>query len=280
MHPTRSLRRHGVRCALAIGSLSVIVAVVLGEAAGGDGAKGSDSRKAAKRDAKDAAKMVEAIANRNKPPKIVERQKDYPKWFPLFPANYNWKEEKRVREAIGKLYQDTSTELWEALVQGANDKRYCITSYSGNSADVEIHSVGWICRDLAYSRLCALFEKHLPSLPPHGCPVQFWDIRKDMPAWRKERKDKTLYQLQIEVCEMALRELSKVNVEDVSEKEKTEARKKIEVEIAKLRKTKHPVLEELGNGFFTGAYPRKEAERVREAYEQGFLEKFRSGLNK
>jgi len=259
-----------MRCALTIGSLILIGAVVLGEAAGGEKAK---------RDAKEAAKMVEAIANRNKPPKIVSRRRVCPTELPLFPKEYDWKEEERVRKALDKLHQDKSVELWEAMVQKANDRRYCVASYSGSSSDVYIDSVGGICSGLAYGRLCEVFEQHLPSLPPHGCPIQFWNVREDMPAWRKARKDKSLYQLQIEVCDMALRELPKIRADDISDKEKVEARKKIEAEIAKLRRTKRPVFRETGSRY-TPAYPRKEAKRVREAIEKGTLEEFRSGLNK
>jgi hypothetical protein len=278
MNATCSLRYRWVFRALAIGSLGLIVVVLLGEAAG-EKAKDPAEGKTAKRDAKAAVKMVEAIANRNKPPKIVRRRQVCPQEFPLFSKNYDWKEEKRVHKALAPLKRDTSAELWEALVQKATNRRYCIVSYSGSSADAYIFSVGDICTDLAYSRLCGVFEKHLPSLPPHGCPIQFWNIKEDMAAWRKDRKDKALYQLQIEVCEMALREVPKMRTDDVSDKEKAEARKKIEAEVAKLRRTKQPALAEPGSGFIP-AYPRGEAERVRQAYEKGVLEEFRSGLNK
>ncbi|HEY7424043.1 MAG TPA: hypothetical protein VH682_07390 [Gemmataceae bacterium] len=233
----------------------------------------------AKRDAKEAAKMVEAIANRNKAPKIVKRRTFLPREVPLYPKDYDWKEEERVHEAIAKLEENMSVELWDALVQKTNDRRYCTASYSGSSADVYIDSVGTICQELAYDRLCYVFEKHLPSLPPHGRPFYLENVWEDLIAWRRERKNKSLYQLQVEVCEIALRELPKVNVERVSDEEKAEARKKIEAEIAKLRRTNRPVLRNPGR-WYMPRYPRREAERVREAYEKGTLEEFRSGLNK
>ncbi len=279
MSTAHSLRRGWICCALAFGNLGLVGAVVPCEATGGQRAKQLRDGQVTERDAKEAAKMVEAIANRNKPPKIVRRREDYPSRFPLFPRDYDWQEEGRVREALTKLKQDKSIEIWEALVQKANDRRYCVTSYSGNSADAEIYSVGDICHSLAYDRLCEVFEKYLPSLPPKGRPFFLESVSKDLVAWRKERKDRPFYQLQIEVCEMALRELPKVPADEMSDKQKAEARKKIEAGLEKLRGTRRPFAGE-SSGYTPASYPREEAERVRVAYEKGSLEEFRSGLNK
>ncbi len=274
MNTRCSLRRRWMHRALMIGSLSLLAAVVLGRATGGPAEKEPTKGRTT---AKQVAQMVEAIANRNKPPKIVRRDRVCPSRFPLYPKDYDWKEEERVGEALTKLEEDTSVELWEALVQKANDRRYCFASYSFSSADVEMNSVGGICYGLAYSRLCHVFMKHLPSYPPHGSPIQMWDVIKDFPTWRKARKDKALYQLQIEVCEIALRELPKLRAIEVSDKEKAETRKKIQAEIAELRRSKKPVMD---GGGIPPPYPPREVERVREAYEKGALEEFRSGLNK
>ncbi len=266
-----------MRCGLAISSLSLIGAVVFAEGDARQGGKAPANGQAAKRDAKEAAKLVDAIANRNKPPKIVKRRSRFPSELPLFPKDYDWNEEERVYEALSNLYQDESVELWEALVQKANDRRYCITLYSGNTSDAYIVSVGRICHGLAYGTLCHVFSQHLPSLPPHGCPIQLGI--NDLSFWREERKDKSFYQLQIEACEIALRKLPKVRVTILSDQEKVKARKKIEAEMVNLRKTKRPSLAEPGSGF-PAAYPRGEAERVRDSYEKGTLEEFKSNLNK
>ena len=263
-----------VHCALVVGSLSLLAAVVPGQATGGPVEKEPAKGRTA---AGQAAKMVEAIANRNKQPKIVSRRREAPQSFPLYPDDYSWTEEGRVRGALAKLKEDTSVELWEALVQKANDKRYCIASYSGSSADVELWSVGDICRELAYSRLCNVFMKHLPSYPPDGSPIQMRDDIKDFPTWREARNDKALYQLQIEVCEIALRKLPKVRTDKIPDKEKAEVKKKIQAEIAELRKSEKPIME---GGSIPRLYPCREAERVRKAYEKDSLEEFNSGIDR
>ena len=67
-----------------------------------------------------------------------------------------------------------------------------------------------------------------------------------------------------------------MRADEVSAKEKAEAKKKIQAEIAELRRSKKPILE---GGGIPDPYPRDEAERVRKAYEKGSLEEFNSGLN-
>lgn len=249
MITTCSIRCSWRGCVLSLGSLLFLAALVLG----GDATK------------------------REKEPNIVSRKNGPPEKFPLFPKDYDWKEEERVRKALRRLSGDTSDEVWEALVQKSKDQRYCIASYSHSSADVEMRYVGEICYWLAHDHLCEVFMKHLPSYPPHGSPIQMHDVIKDFPTWRKQRKDKALYQLQIEVCEIALRELPKVKADDMSDKKKAEARKNILAEIAELRRTKKPWIE---GGRGPLPYPRDEGERVREAYEKGALEEFESGLNR
>ena len=276
MSTTCSFRRWWAHLAPLIGCLTLIVVIAFAHAAGEEKEKAPTGRKEVKVDSKEASKLVDAIVNRNKPPQIVRCRGYLPSKVPLFPKDYDWKEEDRVRKALSKLNEDTSVALWDALVQKVDDPHYCVATYSGNTSDVEMRSVGQVCHRLAYGRLCDVFEQHLPSFPPHGCPIYLQEVGRDLPGWRKDRKDKALYQLQIEVCEITLRKLVELDAKEVSDKEKAEARKKIEAEIKELRRTKTPK----EGGGTPRPYPRDEAERVRESYEKGTLEKFESGLNK
>jgi hypothetical protein len=250
---------------LALGGLTVIGLAILmaGQCPAEDQGKRPDDA-----ESKKAAKMVEALANGNKPPKIVERREGWPRRLPLFPNDYDWKENERVADAVRDLRQNTTTELWEQVVQKANDSRFCITAWVNEEA--VIFSLGDICRSLAYSRLTDGFRKHLPSLPPHGCPIQFEKFKRDLPAWRKERKDKSLYQLQIEMCELAIRALPDVDSKTLSNKEKANARKKIEAEIENLRKTKEPILEDYSG--YLPHYGPALAKRIRKVIETGSSE--------
>jgi hypothetical protein len=283
MNLTWCFYRPWARPAIVLWTLGLLGAVVLG---------GEDRRPAAKPDAKGVAKMVDAIANHNKPPKIVRRPRDaWPETVALYPEGYDWKEEERVHRALDELYADTTAELWEELLRRLDDERYCLVDVSPSSEDAYIESVGSACGDLAYARLVDVIREHLPRDPNHepyrlSLPVGFRQV--NLAAWRKERAKKSLYELQIEVCEAALRDLAKVQgvskaeqaaarrkaeVQGVLEAEKTAARQKLEAEIAKLRRTKRPHLRKLDYPGLT--YDAEVAKRVREAVQRGSSEEIR-----
>jgi hypothetical protein len=184
--------------------------------------------------------MVDAIANRNKRPKLVRRPRGSPSTVPLFPEAYSWKEEKRVYKALAKLYRDKSCALWEDLIARRGDRRYCITAASIQTQNPEIFSVGDVCDWLAYTQLRDVIDRHMPPDPAmNGPPLTLELGIKDLAQWRKQRKEKSLYQLQIELCETAIRELAKVR--GIPKREKVLARRKIRAAIQKLTRTKKPI---------------------------------------
>src|SRR5262249_26167100 len=62
--------------------------------------------KKGKGDPKSAAKMVDAIVNRNKPPEIVKWPGRFSLKAALFPEDHDWKEDNRAGKAIGRLRRD------------------------------------------------------------------------------------------------------------------------------------------------------------------------------
>jgi hypothetical protein len=215
------------------------------------------------------AQMVDAIANRNQPPKLFDQGR--PPTLALFPETYDWEEEKRVQKAIEKLYQDTSVELWDELVRREGDSRYSITLADRDIGDAYIISVGGVCSELAYSRLTGVFQRHLPA-HPGGTGVRVsLEISSinDLAAWRKERKDWPFYQLQIEVCKEAVEEVAKI--ENVPQQVKDLARKKIEFEIETMKSTKQPLFgkRSLYGAYESPIYTAELAAKVREAVKMG-----------
>jgi hypothetical protein len=194
-----SLWHRWLHFALAIAGLSLIGVVVLGEAAQGKGAKRAGTR---------AARMVDAIVNRNPPPKLVY-QEDKPKTVFLYPERYDWKEERRVEKAVAQLLKEASSEVWEELVRRGGDERYCLPLTSQEEEGSHVCTVGYVCRERACAQLVDVFHRHLPHLAGKKAEridlvyldLDIWDL----PEWREERKHKPLYQLQIEVCEAAIR---------------------------------------------------------------------------
>src|SRR5262249_45207861 len=91
----------------------------------------------------------------------------------------------------------------------------------------------------------------------------------DVAEWRKQRASKSLYELQIEVCEKAIKGVA--NASRVPQDEKDLARKQIEAEIANLKKTKKPVFLQGDYMLFEkrGRYNADLAKRVREGIKSG-----------
>jgi hypothetical protein len=240
-----------VCCALSFSALTLAAAIVWGQNRGGQ---------VVKRDTQAVAQMVDDIANRNRAPKFVDGP-THP--VPLFPEDYDWGEQDRVRAALGELLKDTTDELWEELVRKQDDPRYSLTTRGRNDRPYN-RSVGYYCRDIARGRLVDVFRRHLPRDPnKDGWPVSVDIGIKKLAEWRKERKDKSLYQLQIETCELALKQLPEV--EGVPEKEKDLARAGIEAEIENLKRRKGPIFRDYGlDGIET--YTAEEAKAVRDTF--------------
>jgi hypothetical protein len=149
-----------------------------------------------------------------------------------------------------------------------DDSSYSIVvaGIPGDNADnAEIYSVGEICSDVVYSHLVGVFDQHMPvDAEGRRHRVDIGDL-----AWRKQAPTKPLYQLQIEVGEEALRELSEMVDRFPDKKSHVErSRENIEAELKKLRRTDKP--------FFLKKvslpavpYPKEAAERVREAVNKG-----------
>jgi hypothetical protein len=233
------------------------------------GAPGEDKKPNAKTPS--AAEMVGAIVNRNQAPKLVK----WPGMFPdtevaVYPEAYDWKEEGRVRTALQALSEDRRAEVWEEMVRRGNDPGYCVVSTDGQEGSASLETIGMVCRELAYWRLVAAFQKHLPTTDGRRVRLDIGVNVGRLTEWRKARADKSLYELQIEVCKKALQELAREK--DLPKRKKELARQEIETTIDNLRKTKQPD--------FTGLsvrllyyrefrYNAETARRVREAVKSG-----------
>jgi len=264
------LRRRLVRLAALVGGLGLLGAVLVGPGAPDPVRAGGKT--GTRQRARKEAQMVDDLANRNKPPKIVERPRGSPSCLPLYPKDYDWREEARVRRALDRLCSDTSDKLWEELVRRQGDPRYCIMQWQDVDENAEICSVGRACEDLAHDRLFGLIRPYLPSAPgkepEYACRI---DDIEDLAAWRKARAGVPLYRLQIEVCHKALRALDRLVKEKLlSDKEKAEARKGLEAEVAKLRRTRRPVFTEIS--LTANVYKPKVATRIRKVIESNSAE--------
>lgn len=186
---------------------------------------------------KSPEEMLEALASRNTAPKLVMLRIDT---IALFPKDYDWREQQRVHAAIQEFYKAFTTERhWEAAVRYSNDSRYSLTRI--DNADWAINwSVSSFCRDYAKRNLHAAYGQHLPRTSD-GRPIYLdIDIDPNLKAWREKRKDKNLYELQIEAAEIACKQLARRK--GISKNTKNRAISQIEKEIEKLRTARKPLL--------------------------------------
>jgi hypothetical protein len=229
----------------------------------GVGIFGQNGARATKKREKNVAKMVDAIANRNKPPNFVKTPSDSFKETPLFPKSYNWREDERVLKALNQLHKDMRVELWEELVRKSEDPRYSLTT-KDKAENAVNRSVGRFCRDLANWRLHGVYEHHLPddeNSIKEGAKINLGiEHPRSLLEWRKKNKGKSLYQLQIELCELAVTRLAKVK--GISQEQKDSTLRKIKAEITKLRKTKRPIFLE-SNVAGLEVYDAEEAMKIR-----------------
>ncbi|MGA2033239.1 MAG: hypothetical protein ABSG68_13355 [Thermoguttaceae bacterium] len=152
----------------------------------------------------DARALVEALANCNPPPELVEP----PYHHPLFAKKYDWSEYRRVWDAIPALVRDAER-AWPELVSHLDDRRYCTTAtvFSGFTYNL---TIGDVCHEIVEGNLAAAYHQELRPLTPlieaTMRPPIARDIKK-LKAWCAERSKKRLYELQIEMCHWAISQL-------------------------------------------------------------------------
>jgi hypothetical protein len=143
--------------------------------------------------------LIDAMASRNKPPRLVTVGDAT---VPLFGDDYDWSEQKRVRTAIDAVMRTKSDDLWWRLRAGIHDDRYVLTAIRGKVA--KNFTLGALCCDMVDSRLCRGFTAHLPSVPGR-LPATF---RPEQEYWQHEsqwaRERTPLYAMQATLCKRAI----------------------------------------------------------------------------
>lgn len=185
----------------------------------------------------DAKNMVEALVNHNAPPMIVNDGDGRA----VFAENYDWSEQDRIPKLIATL-MDRAEEAWPELVHALDDKRYSVTfrihDYPSN------WSVGNVCKEIISDYLARGYYFHSVADDADG---RQWDVammnpvpRKDLTKWCQARKDKKLYELQIETCQWAI-----TKIPDFFPKASEDSRRKaivaIKAEITLLDATRKPL---------------------------------------
>ena len=262
------------RAAVLLQLAAVFLAVVVASRAAG---QSQDSP--GKGDADSMDELIDAVASRNKEPKIVKLDKKFvhsvtrphfeigghrwaydivdPDRVPIFGDNYDWLDQPRVCRAAQALAEKDGDRLWPALVRHIGDSRYSVTLVPPDDR-VQNWSVGGVCRIIAVRDLNAYLEYDRFTERPRAStksgngradedlPDMFnWILwkqlrREDIKGWYGARKGRPLYELQIERCESIIKKFQ-------DEKQDTQAVKNLFIEpvrkeIQVLRDTKKPIL--------------------------------------
>ncbi len=233
---------HQIRIAAAMTGLVIAIATLLGNndscAAREPDVVHSDPRRQL-----DAQKLVTSLINRNPIPVTIRNAPDEDV---LFSQHYDWSEYNRVTKAICVL-SDHGEEAWPVMVEHLTDKHYCTSlNFPCSSVDLsENKTVGDICREFILGWLGWGCGRHL-TVGFGGVPAKFAlgiledgvVPRKNKPLqeWCRQRKDKKLYELQIEMCEGVISKIPQVP--DLSNEERQLIGDSILADIRSLRKSR------------------------------------------
>jgi hypothetical protein len=152
----------------------------------------------------DTRAMVEALASNNTPPKHVGTRHT-----PIFDSDFDWGEHDRAWKALKLVIQDAEV-AWPELVSHLADDRYCVTykSFSGFTYD---YTVGQACREVILRNLSRGYFETIQPLPRQPyLALQTPSFLRDptrLKTWCEARREKKLYELQIEICEWAATEV-------------------------------------------------------------------------
>ena len=218
--------------------------------------------------------LIDAMASRNKPPRLVTVGDAT---IPLFGEDYDWSEQQRVRTAIDAVMRTKSDDLWWRLRASIGDDRYVLTATRGGVA--KNFTLGALCCDIVDSRLCLGFTAHLPSVPGR-LPATF---RPEQEYWRHEaqwaRERTPLYAMQAALCKRAIEQWETVqgtlpgsdgqaHIYTADEKARYVAA--LKKEIAERNQTKKAVYEEVVVPWLPApsGWEGFDAERAKEAREE------------
>ena len=181
-----------------------------------------------------AVGAVDRLATTNTPPVI---RGDPGEERAVYGDKFDHKESKRVAGAVKEVVR-RAEELWPELVAHLGDDRHCLTV--GSDAGYPRNwSVGDVCQDILGTTLSAPYYRHMmPATKETFHRFHIPAIAKDKAELRKwclARKDRKLFELQIEQCEWAITE---IDASDGNRNGKLQLTAAIEKEVESLKKSR------------------------------------------
>src|SRR5205823_3344939 len=149
--------------------------------------------------------LIDSLANHNDKPPLVHVEAGGRPTNPLFSEDYDWQEDKRVREVAHQLSRQHSDALWLGLLNHVDDERYAISyDFNGNT---KIKTIGDLCWSKANNDIQWPYRQFIPMDPDTGFRLYTLEVLlspDDLKEWFAKHKDIPLYQQQLELCELAI----------------------------------------------------------------------------
>ena len=153
-------------------------------------------------------------------------------------------ESERIRIHLKEILRKNE-EVWDDLVSHLSDDRHSgiVGIDSGYPRNWNVSDV---CQHIIGDTLSAPYYRHLPGTKANYHRFKMPSFAKDkesLAKWCLERKNRKLYELQIEACEWAVKELDSADIStrDIDAPMRTELAALIRKEIEDLKKTKTAV---------------------------------------
>ena len=198
---------------------------------------------------KEISDLISTMASSNPAPVL---HKDGESSVATFTADYDWREQERVRSAIDAAMRADPDAIWWSLHDNRDDNRYVLTARRG--VEIRNFTLGMICGDLAYARLCLCFTRRLP-LVPGRLPDTFHPEQEFLSNEKQWRTDSMpLFAMQSALCQTAIKAWEHVEETEpgedgrshrFSQEEKTNYIKALEEEIEQLTRTQCAAREEV-----------------------------------
>ncbi len=198
---------------------------------------------------KEISGLISNMASSNPAP-VMHNESETP--FATFAEDYDWQEQDRVRLAIDAAMRADPDTIWWPLHDNRDDDGYVLTARRGT--EVRNFTLGMLCGDLAYARLCLCFTRRLP-LVPGRLPDTFHpehEFLRNEKQWRADAIP--LFAMQSMLCKTAIKEWDHVKETEpgedgrshrFSQEEKMNYIKALQEEIEERTRTRRAACEEV-----------------------------------
>lgn len=157
--------------------------------------------------------LVDQLVSPNPKPITGDEDKSVAPDYRL-PPGFDKEKQKRVREAVVQL-RKIGPRAFPALIERWNDERYCVTTFHRLSEYSHNATAGGVCQMTIFDQLQPYSIWPRSEDDPRGKPKRpgyaskFLVSQQEARAWWEKNKQKTLFEMQLEVLDWVIAEEAK-----------------------------------------------------------------------